>query len=115
MKWKCNGCVWGPCVYESAKDDNDLMRTDKCPRGALITRWQKMSDEEPEQKRDNGLPEWLKVGNFVVFDKEKKKKDEKNNKTGIIAAVLCILVFIGGLVYFLSNFLFKDIFTIFKG
>ena len=61
----------GPCVYESASDDDYLMRTDKCPRGALITRWKKMSVEEPEQKGKIGLPEWLKVGNFVVFDKEK--------------------------------------------
>ena len=68
MKWKCNCCVWGPCVYESAKDDDYLMITDKCPRGALITRWQKISGEELEQKRDSGLPEWLKVGNFVWLD-----------------------------------------------
>ena len=68
MKWKCNACVWGPCVYESASDDDYLMSVDICPRGACITRWQKMSVEEPEQKRDNGLPEWLRVGSFVWMD-----------------------------------------------
>ena len=67
MKWKCNACVWGPCVYESASDDDYLMSVDICPRGACITRWQKMSVEEPEQKGKIGLPDWLRVGNFVVF------------------------------------------------
>lgn len=41
----------------------------------------------------------------------KKKKDDKKNKTGIIAAVICILLFVGGLVYFLSSFLLGDIFN----
>ena len=36
----------------------------------------------------------------------KKKKDEKKNKSGLIAAIICILVFVGGLIYFLSSFLF---------
>ncbi|MBE6991187.1 MAG: Stk1 family PASTA domain-containing Ser/Thr kinase [Ruminococcaceae bacterium] len=41
----------------------------------------------------------------------KKKKDDKKNKNGIIAAIICILIFVGGLVYFLTNFLFEDIFA----
>lgn len=58
-------------MYESARDDDYLMRIDICPRGALITRWQKMSGEEPEQKIDNRLPDWLRVGRFVWMDPEK--------------------------------------------
>ena len=73
MKWKCNNCMYGPCVYESynCREYDDINpKIEKCPRGMFAAIWL-MSDEEPEQKRNNGLPEWLKVGNFVVFDKNK--------------------------------------------
>ena len=60
--------MWGPCVYESASNDDYLVNTEKCMQESRPANWKKMSVEEPEQKRETGLPDWLKVGNFVWLD-----------------------------------------------
>ena len=65
MKWKCAECIYGPCVYESACDDNIAVITEKCPRAFHSVVWKIMSDEKPERDDETGLPEWLKVGNFI--------------------------------------------------
>lgn len=70
MKWKCNNCMYGPCVYESynCREYDDINpKIEKCPRGMFAAIWL-MSDEEPERKEESGLPEWLRVGIFVWLD-----------------------------------------------
>lgn len=71
MKWKCTKCSYGPCVYQTAGYSKMLMDT-RCFNDMDMentkANWIPMSDEEPEQKEESGLPEWLKVGNFVWLD-----------------------------------------------
>ena len=68
MKWKCKNCVWGPCVFESPRNDDYLVNIEKCMQESRQANWQKMSAEEPEQEAETILPKWLKVGNFVWMD-----------------------------------------------
>lgn len=68
MKWKCAECIYGPCVYESACDDNIAAITEKCPRAFNSVVWKIMCKEKPEREDETGLPEWLKVGNFIYMD-----------------------------------------------
>ncbi len=69
------------------------------------------SPESTEKKNFEKPKTEKKISSDKSAVGSKKKKEEKKKKTGILAAVLCILVFIGGLVYFLSDFLFDDIFS----
>lgn len=66
MKWKCDyGCQDGPCLYEGNAVPSCCINWREYSAG-----WKKV-EEEPERKEESGLPEWLKVGNFVVFENER--------------------------------------------
>lgn len=69
MKWKCTKCSYGPCVYQTGY--SKMLMDTRCFNDMDMentkANWRPMSGEEPERKEESGLPEWLRVGNFVKF------------------------------------------------
>ena len=63
MKWKCKNCVWGPCVFESTRNDDYLVNTEKCMQESRQANWQKMSGEEPEQEAEKKTEQQSKSDN----------------------------------------------------